>query len=98
GLPGGVRAACAWSAVCDYRDGSAAAVPRATWKISPLWWIDPRDQGSRYHEGEIRHVNRRRSSRPLTHGRLATRASPGISPPSRASRAAHTAPLTTGIG
>ncbi len=65
--PGGVRAACGWSAMCDYWDRSAPAVPSATWKIAPSWWIDPRDQGSRYHEGKIRHVNRHRSSLPQTH-------------------------------
>ncbi len=79
--PGRVRAACAWSAVCRCRDRSAPAVPSATWTISPSWRIDPRRQGSRYHEGEIRHVNRRRSSLPLTHRTTSNPGNPGMSRP-----------------
>src|SRR5581483_8548477 len=44
------------SALCGCRDTSAPAVLPSTWKISPLWRIDPHTRGSRYHEGEIRHV------------------------------------------
>jgi len=58
------RAACAWSAVCDYRDRSAPAVPSATWTFTPSWRIDPRTRGPRYHKGENHHaIEAHRASR-----------------------------------
>src|SRR5579859_6174273 len=48
-----------WCVSCAWRYASVAAASASTWRIAPLWKIDPHARGSGHHEAVIRHVVRR---------------------------------------